>query len=150
MSESEALVTHVKGEFAVVEVAATSACGSCGDKGHCGKAQAGPRRYAVPNTIGAVQGDRVVVCVADGAVLKAAALSYLMPLVFVIGAAAAATAWVGAGLPAVAAAAGGLVLGLGALRWLNGRFAQRREPCLAIRLQRRSSIQTSTREPEHD
>ena len=140
MSESEALVTRVDADFAVVEVAALpSACGKCGDQGHCGKAQPGPRRYAVPNTVGAHVGDRVVLCVADCAVLKAAALSYLMPLVFMIGAAAIAAAWGGNGLPAVAGAAGGLALGLAALRYSNARLAHAREPWLFMRLQGHTS-----------
>jgi len=140
MSESEALVTHIEGEFAVVEVAALpSACGKCGDKGQCGKGQSRPRRFVVPNTTGAQVGDQVTVCVADGAILKAAALSYLMPLLFVIAAAAAATAWFGDGLPAVAGAAAGLLLGLAVLRAANTRFACRREPWPTVRLQRRTS-----------
>lgn len=120
MSESEALVTKLAGEFAVVEVdALPSACGKCGDKGGCGKPQAGPRRYAVRNTVGARVGDRVILSVPEGTVLKAAALSYLMPLVFVIGGAAAAMAAFGDGLPAVGGAVCGLALGLAVLRVWN-------------------------------
>jgi sigma-E factor negative regulatory protein RseC len=124
MSESEARVMSVAGEFVVVEVEALpSACAKCGDKGGCGKPQGGPRRYAVRNTIGARVGDRVVLSVPEGAVLKAAVLSYLMPLVFVIGGAAAAMAWFGDGLPTVAGAASGLLLGLAVLRIWNVRMA---------------------------
>ena len=137
MSESEAIVTRIDGALAEVEVAAMpSACGKCGDRGHCGKPQAGPRRYALPNAIGAQAGDRVVVCIADGAVLKAAVLSYLMPLVFVIAGAAAATAWIGEGLPAVAGAVSGLCVGLAVLRLANANLARGREPALALRLKR--------------
>lgn len=140
MSESAAVVTGIHGDFAEVEVAALpSACGSCGDRGHCGKAQAGPRRFAVTNTIGAHTGDHVVVSVADGAVLKAAVLSYLMPLAFVIGGAAVATAWIGEGMPAVAGAAAGLLVGLAILRVAHARFALGREPRLAVILKRRTS-----------
>lgn len=125
MSESEALVIKLAGEFAVVEVdALPSACGKCGEKGGCGKPQAGPRRYAVPNSVGARVGDRVILSVPEGAVIKAAALSYLMPLVFVIGGAAAAMATFGDGMPAVVGAACGLVLGLAVLRIWNLRTAR--------------------------
>lgn len=137
MSESEGLVTDVKGDFAVIEVAAAaSACGKCGDKGACGKAANGPRRYAVRNTVGARPGDRVVLSVPDGAVLKAAALSYLMPVLFSIGGAAAGTAWGGEGLAAVAGAVLGLMTGVAILRMTAARFACGREPWLALRLQR--------------
>lgn len=125
MSESEALVTGIAGEFAVVEVEALpSACAKCGDKGGCGKGQAGPRRYAVRNTVGARVGDRVVLSVPEGAVLKAAALSYLMPLAFVIGGGAAGMAWMGDGLPAIGGAAAGLLAGLAVLRVWNAHLAK--------------------------
>jgi sigma-E factor negative regulatory protein RseC len=134
MSDSEALVTGVAGEYAVVEVECLpSACGKCGDKGGCGKPQGGPRRYAVLNTVGARVGDRVVLSVPEGAVLKAAALSYLMPLVFVIGGAAAGTAF-GDGLPTVAGAAAGLALGLIILRIANMRMARRSGSWLRLTL----------------
>lgn len=137
MTESEARVTALEGDFAVVEVAALpSACGKCGERGGCGKSAASPRRYVVPNAIGACPGDHVMVAVPDGAVLKAAALSYLMPLLLVIGGAAAATAWVGEGLPAVAGAAMGLLAGLAVLRMTNTRLTRGREPWLALTLQR--------------
>lgn len=137
MTESEALVIGLADDFAVVEVAALpSACGKCGERGGCGKPQAAPRRYVVRNVIGARPGDRVVVAVPDGAVLKAAALSYLMPLLLVIGGAAAATAWAGEGLPAVAGAAGGLAAGLAILRMTNARLTHGREPSFALTLQR--------------
>ena len=135
MSESEALVMSVAGEFAVVEVECPpSACAKCGDKGGCGKPQAGPRRYAVRNTVGACVGDRVVLSVPEGAVLKAAVLSYLMPLVFVIGGAAAAMAWLGDGLPTVAGAAAGLLVGLVILRVWNMRMARRSGSWLRLTL----------------
>ncbi|HEX8963388.1 MAG TPA: SoxR reducing system RseC family protein [Rhodocyclaceae bacterium] len=123
------------GEYAIVEVEGLpSACGKCGDKGGCGKPQAGPRRYAVRNTVGARVGDRVVLSVPEGAVLKAALLSYLMPLGFVIGGAAAAMARFGDGLPAIAGAAFGLAIGLMILRAMNLRMARSRESWLRLTL----------------
>ena len=136
-NENDAIVTRIDGAFAIIEVdEAASACGSCGDKGGCGRSQAAPRYYRVRNTVGARAGDRVVVAVPDGAVLKAAALSYLMPLAFVIGGAAAGTAWGGEGLAAVGGAAAGLLAGLAVLRLLNARFARGREPWLTLRPKR--------------
>lgn len=136
MSENEAVVRCVAGEFAVVEVAAAApSCGSC-TSGQCGNPGGAIRRYEVRNTIDAKPGDRVLLTVPDGAVLKAAALSYLMPLVFVIGGAAAGTAWGGDGLPAVAGAIVGLVAGLALLRLGDVLFARGGEPRLAPRLKR--------------
>ncbi len=136
-NESEALVTRIVGDFIEVEVAALpSACGKCDDKGGCGKPQAGPRRYAMRNTVGARVGDHVLLSVPGGAVLKAALLSYLMPLVFVIGGAAAATAWLGDGLPAVAGAVLGLAAGLVFLRISHTQLATSREPWLRLTLKR--------------
>lgn len=138
MTESEALVTAVDGGVAMIEIdEAAASCGNCADKGACGKAAAGPRRYALANTVGARPGERVLVCVREGAVLKAAALSYLMPLVFVLGGGAAGAAWGGDGLPAVAGAALGLATGLAVLRRASVRLAQAREPWLAMTLKRR-------------
>jgi sigma-E factor negative regulatory protein RseC len=137
MSESEARVTKVAGEFVVVEVdCPPSACGKCGERGGCGKPEAGPRRYALRNTVGAKVGDEVILSVPDGAVLKAAAFSYLMPLVFVIGGAAAGMAAFGDGLPAVAGAASGLFAGIGVLRLGNQRLAKSRESWLRLSLKR--------------
>lgn len=131
MTESEAIVTRVEGDVAFVEVnAMASACGKCGDKGGCGKSHTGPRHYSLSNSVGARPGDAVIVSVPDGAVLKAAVLSYLMPLLFVLTGGAAGSAWGGEGLPAVAGAAIGLLVGLAVLRL----FAQGREPWLTMRL----------------
>lgn len=135
MSECEALVTNVAGDFALVEVAALpSACGKCGDRVGCGRPHGGPRYYTVHNAVGARVGDRVTLSVPDGAVLKAAALSYLLPLLFVMGGAAAATAWFGDGLPSVGGAAMGLALGLFVLRVWNMRLARSRESWLRLTL----------------
>ena len=137
MTENDAVVTAVDGDFALIEVKAAAACGNCGDKGSCGTAEDWPRRYAVRNLVGARAGDAVTVSVPDGAVLKAAVLTYLMPLFFVIGGAAAGTAWGGEGMPAVAGAAAGLVAGIATLRILNAGFARGREPRLILGLKRR-------------
>lgn len=138
MTENEATVTAVEGDFALIEVAGTaSACGNCGDKGSCGTSQAGPRRYAVRNAVGARAGDAVIVSAPEGAVLKAAVLTYLMPLLFVMGGAAVGMEWVGEGLPAVAGAVAGLMAGMTMLRFVNARFARGREPWLTLRLKRR-------------
>ena len=136
MTESEAVVTRIEGEFAFIEVkASAAACGSCGDKGTCGKSQSQPRRYAVRNAVGARPGDTVVVAVPDGAVLRAAALTYLMPVLLVLLGAGLGASWFGDGLPAVGGAVAGLLLGIFALRLLSAAGCAR-EPSLALKLKR--------------
>lgn len=137
MSESEAVVTRVEGEFAYVEVReSTAACGSCGGKSQCGKSPSGPRLYAVRNTVGAVPGDTVIVAMPAGAVLRAAALTYLMPLLLLLAGAALATSWFGDGLPAVAGAMVGLAVGILLLRMLSQRAACGAEPSLRTSFKR--------------
>ena len=137
MTESEAVVVRVESDLAYIEVRNdVSACGSCGDKGHCGKSQSGPRRYAVRNTVGAAPGDIVVVTVPEGAVLRAAALSYLMPLLFLFAGALVAAAQWGDGLPAVLGAALGLAAGLAVLRLMSRRAACGAEPALELKFKR--------------
>lgn len=137
MNESEAIVTRVEGEFAFIEVKeGAAACGSCGSKSQCGKSQTGPRRYAVRNVVGAAPGDTVVVGVPAGAVLRAAALTYLMPVLLVLLGAGLAANWFGDGLPAVGGAVAGLLLGILALRLLSRRAMFTREPKLASSLKR--------------
>lgn len=141
MNESEAVVTRVEGDSAVIEInGPASACGSCSTKSSCGKAQPGMQRYVVNNAGGMKVGDRVLVSVPDGAVLKAALLSYVMPLVFVIGGAMMGSAWNGDGLPAVAGAALGLITGIVVLRISNTWFANRRNSWLAVKLDRQHRI----------
>jgi len=140
-SESEAVVVRIQGDLAYIEVKdAVSACGSCGDKGHCGKAQTGPRHYALRNTVGAGVGDIVVVSVPEGAVLRAAALSYLMPLLFLFAGALVAAARWGDGLPAVVGAVLGLAAGLVALRMLSQRSPCGAEPTLELKFKRPITI----------
>lgn len=142
MTEHEAVVARIVGDFALLEVAAAPGCGSCSGQSGCGTASLRPRRYTVHNGIGARPGDEVIVSVPDGAVLKAAALSYLMPLLLVIAGAAAGTVWGGEGLPAVAGAACGLAAGIAALR-----FTALGEPLLTLRFKAR--VIFIDKEPEH-
>lgn len=117
-TETEAVVAEVRDGIAVVRVTqAPSSCGRCGEAGGCGKATTGAsRQYELPNAVGAKAGDRVVLSVPGGAVLRAAMLAYLLPAVLAIAGAAAATALVGDGVPALAGALCGLLAGALAMR----------------------------------
>ena len=132
MSDSEAVVARIEGEDAWLEVCKPADCENCDSTESCGLGRR-KRLQRVRNTIGARVGDTVIVTVPEGAVLKAALVSYLAPLAMVL---------VGAGLgSAIAQEAGALVgvvvgLALGALllRFADRSIAGNREPLMAMRI----------------
>ena len=88
MMDQEAIVARVEGEHAYVEVGgAGGGCGRCHETGGCQSGVLGqlfnsnPRQFRIANRIGAIPGDRVVVVVAEGATLRAALLTYVLPVV---------------------------------------------------------------------
>ncbi|MCC7311004.1 MAG: SoxR reducing system RseC family protein [Sulfuritalea sp.] len=93
MSRCEATVVAVKGHEVWVEVPERApSCGNCKTVDACqtgllGRGS-GPRRYLLENRIGAGVGDHVQLTVADGTVWRASLLSYVLPLLLAIGAAA--------------------------------------------------------------
>ena len=127
MTESEAVVTRLDGDYAWVDVA--GACNSCGASGGCGLSDGkGKAQQRLRNDIGAQVGEQVVLSVPDGAVLRAALYCYLLPLGMVFAFAAGGLAI--ANEPgAVLGALAGLVFG-----WLAMRAAGRREPLPSMRL----------------
>lgn len=115
MIETPARVIRLQGETAWVRVEAPESCGACGGKG-CGSTlyarMLHPREpeYAVANPISAQPGEGVVIGIEDGAVLKAVASAYLLPLVLLtLGAIVGSSAGEGA---AVIGGLLGLMLGL--------------------------------------
>lgn len=143
MNESPAVVKALDGDFAVVEIAApSSACGRCEGRDGCGKSvldfAAPPRRYSVRNTAGARAGDEVLVAVPDGAVLKAALLTYLVPVAAAIGGGAIGSAVWGGDAASVMGVGAGLVAGFGFLRVWNRRMVTIGEPLLTMRLKRQA------------
>lgn len=80
MTEQEGVVAALDGDYALVDISAAEGCGSCSRAGGCGAAREGDRRQRIPNIAGARVGDRVVIAVPDGAVLKAALRAYIFPL----------------------------------------------------------------------
>lgn len=135
MNESEAVVVRVEGGHALVEVCDGAACGQCSSRHACMslEAPAGPRLHRLPNGIGARVGDTVVLVVPEGALLKAALLSYLWPALLTI-AGAATGATMGGDGASVAGAGLGLMAGLVSLRMAGSRLARKREPLLTMRL----------------
>jgi sigma-E factor negative regulatory protein RseC len=133
VSDSEAVVARLEGEHAWLEVCKPSVCGSCASAEACGGRPDKKRLQRVRNTIGANVGDAVIVTVADGAVLKAALWSYLMPLLLALVGAAVGTALAG-DVAALVGTVSGLTIGLALLRVVGAQLASRREPLLAIRI----------------
>lgn len=97
MMDQEAVVARIDGDCAYVELGGSGGCGRCHEAGGC---QGGilaqlfrdkPRQYRIYNNIGAAPGDVVVVRVANGEPLRAAFLTYLLPVLLLLLGAAAGT-----------------------------------------------------------
>jgi sigma-E factor negative regulatory protein RseC len=135
MTDSEAIVARLEGDQAWLEVLdRPSGCGKCEKSGACGVGGDGQvRLQRVRNSINAKVGDTVLVSVPDGAVLKAAAWSYLVPLTLaLIGALVGTSA--GGDAAAIVGTALGLGIGWVVLRALDRRWSDRWEPLLALRV----------------
>lgn len=139
--ESSAIVTRIEGQFALVEVSSVaSGCGRCHEAGGCGSGLLNkslrPRcNYRLPNLISAAVGDRVILSVPEGAVLRAALLAYLLPILLLIAGAAVGTVFSADDLVALIGAGSGLALGLLALRTAQSRLAGNGELLMTMRLE---------------
>lgn len=140
--DQEAIVARVEGDHAYVEVGG-GGCGRCHETGGCQSGILGqlfsskPRQFRVANRIGAVPGEHVVVRVAEGAALRAALLTYILPVLFLLLGAVAGTALgeasnsdASAALGALAGLACGVLSGLTLRRVRIGKVA---EPILVRR-----------------
>lgn len=90
MIEETATVVRVEDGAAWVATKSRSACGHCGASGDCGTAMVaklfGEREnlLRLDNSLDAEVGERVVIGVSNNLLLKASALAYLLPLLFLI------------------------------------------------------------------
>ncbi|MCP5254440.1 MAG: SoxR reducing system RseC family protein [Zoogloeaceae bacterium] len=132
MIEARAQVVDLRGDRVRVRVdAGRGGCGRCNEPGGCGGARLselfGPNRneFEIENTIGALRGEEVVLCIAEDASLKAALVGYGLPVVCVIAGAAVGTALAGSGSQDAWALFGALA-GV-ALAMFGGRRLRRRE-----------------------
>jgi sigma-E factor negative regulatory protein RseC len=127
MNEREAIVTAVEAGHAWLRFDPDAGCGGCTKAAGCGLGEGrGRPEQRVRNTLGARVGDRVVVSVAEGAVLKAAWRGYGVPLSLVLLGAAGGMAMGGEGIAVL-----GAVLGLAGGWWqLGRRQASAGEPLL--------------------
>lgn len=142
MTEGDGVVVRLEGEYAWIRAAgAGNACGACARKEGCKTAGTGTvldgslaqpaRLLRLLNTIQARPGDAVVICVADGVVLRAVWLAYGVPLLLALAGAMLAGALTGSEVLA----------GIGLLVGLTGGFvfmqrsrigSGRAEPILSI------------------
>jgi sigma-E factor negative regulatory protein RseC len=140
MMEERVQVVAVDGGEALVRAAAgAGGCGSCAMQGGCATSALGrflrrqSRTWKIPNTLAAAVGDEITVGVPDAALLKAALLAYLIPILSLLTCAALAAA-TGTGDFQVALGAGlGLVLGIVLARRQSGRFIARLTPRITAR-----------------
>ncbi|MBT9566742.1 MAG: SoxR reducing system RseC family protein [Thiobacillus sp.] len=129
MLEQAAQVTHTAPEGVWVQAVEPSGCGTCGGQGCSTRRLAelfrrSPRLFLVDSDIALMPGDRIVVGIADGSVLKSAFRAYGMPLGMMLAGALLAQAVQPGDGPALA----GLLLGgaLGAILARGGRMPRPR------------------------
>jgi sigma-E factor negative regulatory protein RseC len=129
--EVRARVVHVEAHYAWVRLLEKAGgCGRCHEPGGCGSTQlthvfkAPCDTFKLPNSVGAVVGDEVVLQLADGVALRAAFTAYAIPLILGLLGAALGTYWARPGddLPASAGLLAGLAAGMLWTRiWLRRR-----------------------------
>ena len=134
MIEAPARVTRVAGPHAWVISEAPASCGACGGKG-CGSSafnrlwHPDTPEYQVDNALGAEPGEAVVIGMAEGALLRATGLGYLLPLLALLGGAGLGQ-WLGGEL---AAALAGLIALVLAGVWLRRHPGRVSEPMILRR-----------------
>lgn len=142
--ESVAKVIRLDGLYIVLEVApVVSGCGRCHEAGGCGSGLLNKslrpqwlNTYRLPNLVGATVGDRVILSIQEGAVLRAALMAYLLPVLLLIAGAAVGTAFSDAELTALLGASAGLVLGVLILRLAQSRLAGSGGGFMAMQLEK--------------
>lgn len=146
MIRAEGKVVGVEGDQVLVEIPErAAACGNCKSAGGCHSGllgvSGGERIIRVANRIGARVDDRVSLGIADGNLLRASWLSYLLPALLAIAGAAGGQA-LGGDLFSIA----GTLLGLGAgftyLRHAGGR-AHRQGAMISLERPRSAACQWS-------
>lgn len=133
MIDSKAIVARVEGEYAWLDVCKPADCENCGSAEGCGL---GRRAHfqRVRNTVGARVGDTVIISIPSGAVLKAALVTYLLPLVLGLIGAVFGTS-VGQEPGALMGIFVGLGVGVLVLRITDRRLASGCGPALIMRVQ---------------
>ena len=99
MLETRAIIIQLDGAEAIVESKQGGGCGQCDSEKGCGKASqlfsSQPRRFRVRNEINARVGEEVQVFVADGVLLRSAAIIYMLPLALLLLGGSLGSHWAG-------------------------------------------------------
>ncbi|MDH4101082.1 MAG: SoxR reducing system RseC family protein [Nitrospirota bacterium] len=84
--EEEAVVISVQGENATVRIMRSGSCDGCSAKSTCGTGSSGEEKVTEAlNPVGAAPGQRVIISIKPGVVLKASLIVYLLPILVLIG-----------------------------------------------------------------
>lgn len=111
--EEEGTVVEIRGGRAVVRAAAKAQCAGCGASATCHAAGAGDEKIVeVENGPGAAVGDRVIIAVPGGALLRATFQAYMVPVLGILAGAGFAQVLVQA---VAGPRAAGMAAGLGGL-----------------------------------
>ena len=132
--EGIARVVGVDGATVWLEPEQTTSCGSCASASSCGAGASegglgtvanriAARRFALDNTGGLRVGERVVVGVAERALIRAALTAYGLPLATALTAGGIAEGAWGSDLATMVAMAGGLLFGLSLARIIARRLS---------------------------
>ncbi len=138
MLEQHARVVKVSDEGIWVEAVEPSGCGTCGGQG-CSTRQIAelfqrkPRHFRVAAEMALSAGERVVVGMPEGGVVRIALYVYGLPLLMILAGALLANIWVPGDLPAVAGAAAGGIAAWGLTVWLSKRGKDTMRPVVLRR-----------------
>ncbi|MFH1816623.1 MAG: SoxR reducing system RseC family protein [Pseudomonadota bacterium] len=133
MLEQTAEVTHTASDGVWVQAVEPSGCGTCGGQGCSSRRiaelfQRKPRNFLVDCDLALAPGDRVVIGIAHGSVLKSAMRAYGLPLGLMLAGALLAQAI----QPGDGAALAGMLIG-GAVGWLLARGGRTARPVVLRR-----------------
>ena len=146
--EGIARVVRVTDDQLWLEPEQTTSCGHCASSASCGvdareasgigtvTSRLQERRFVLDNPGGFREGDRLVVGVSEGSLLKASLTAYGLPLICALTAGSIAQSMYGDDLTSMLGMAGGLVFGLFVARLNARRLAARGD--LAPRILRRA------------
>ncbi|MGB0127663.1 MAG: SoxR reducing system RseC family protein [Rhodocyclaceae bacterium] len=139
MIQEQGRVEGIDGEFALIEAAQSGGCSACGVKSGCPTSKLGKflqpraRVWRVANDQDLRPGETVTLHLPEAALLSAAAIAYLPPLLGLLAGASAAAALGASDLWAALGAISGFLAGLIASRWLGRRHAARYAPAAVTR-----------------
>ena len=126
--EGTVRVVALEGGMAMLEPEQTTSCGGCGSAAVCGEKGGNSaqwlqaRRFAIANDHDLVVGDRIVVGIAEGSLLRGAVTAYGLPLLTMLAGGITAQQMGGGDGASAAAAIGGLVTGLVIARFWSRRL----------------------------